>query len=165
MTRHRCKGPGCYKLLPEASPKGGRPRLYCSERCRSRVRRSYERYVHRVETKEARVDATAEERHRLRSAVYAVASEARRLAAALDAEAAKPEYDQPAWWDRIEPERGRPAAPYTRAALELLEAARQAVAAAVVADRTAAWSWAEIGEALGVSADTAARRYRPNPQG
>ncbi|WP_190133442.1 hypothetical protein [Streptomyces mashuensis] len=114
-----------------------------------------------METKEARADATAEERHRLRSAVYAVAREARRLAAALDAEAAKPEYDQPAWWDRARPESGRPGAPYTRAALGLLEAAQEAVAIAVTADRTAGRPWAEIGEALGVSADTAARRYRP----
>ncbi len=161
MTRHRCQGPGCYKLLPEASPRGGRPQMYCSERCRSRVRRSHQRYVRRVETKEARVDATAEERHRLQSAAYAVAREARSLAAALDAEAAKPEYDQPAWWDRPRPEFGRPGAPYTRAALALLEAAQEAVAAAVTADRTAARGWAEIGEALGISADTAARRYRP----
>ncbi|WP_143667115.1 hypothetical protein [Streptomyces sp. FBKL.4005] len=114
-----------------------------------------------MERKEARTDTTAEERHRLRVAAYEVATVARRLAAALDAEAEKPDYEQPAWWaERPEPERGRPGAPYTRAALELLEAARQAVAAAVVADRTAGNAWSEIGKALGVSGDTAARRYR-----
>ncbi|NJP82339.1 hypothetical protein HCK01_34475 [Streptomyces sp. AA8] len=49
---------------------------------------------------------------------------------------------------------------YTRAALGLLDAAHAAVAAAVAADRAAGDGWAAIGAALGVSEDTAARRYR-----
>ncbi|WP_275477364.1 hypothetical protein [Streptomyces roseifaciens] len=42
--------------------------------------------------------------------------------------------------------------------------AHAVVAAAVVADRAAGDGWAVIGAALGVSEDTAARRYRrPRP--
>ncbi|MER6433961.1 hypothetical protein ABT272_40605 [Streptomyces sp900105245] len=98
--------------------------------------------------------------HRLRSAAYAVAREARRLATVPDEEAAKPRWAQPAW-DPSRPDLGRPAAPYTRAALELLDAAHEAMAAAVTADRAAGRGWAAIAATLEVSEDTAARRYRP----
>ncbi len=164
MARHYCRGPGCTRLLPEAGPAGGRPRLYCSDRCRSRDRRLRERIDRGLDRREARLEETAEDRHRLTAAAYVVAREARHLAAVLDAEADQPDWRQPAWWNRPEPDLGRPGAPYTRAALTLLEAAQQAVAAAVAADRAAGDGWAEIGGALGVSADTAARRYsRPIP--
>ncbi|TJZ41219.1 hypothetical protein FCH28_37685 [Streptomyces piniterrae] len=160
MTRHRCNGPDCYKLLPEASLHGGRPRLYCSERCRSRHRRRSRGYDHLLKQREERTSSAAEERHRLRTAAYEVAREARRLAAVLDDEADRPRYEQPAWSDRWFGRPG-PEAPYTRATLELVETVHQALAAAVAADRAAGRGWTEIGEALGVSADTAARRYRP----
>ncbi|MFC5149908.1 hypothetical protein [Streptomyces aureoversilis] len=159
MARHRCHGPGCGLLLPDAGPAGGRPRLFCSERCRSRHRRLMQRIDRGRERREDRLQATAEERHRLRAAAFTVAREARRLAAALDAEAAEPDWRQPAGWGRPHPA-GRLGAPYTRSALQLLEAAHVAVAAAVAADRAAGNGWAEIGAALGVSEDTAARRYR-----
>ncbi|MEU1816785.1 hypothetical protein ABZ543_16500 [Streptomyces roseifaciens] len=158
MTRHRC--PECGLLLPDVGPAGGRPRRYCSERCRSRERRFMQRIERGMEQREDRLQATDEERHRLRAAAYVVAREARRLAAALDAEAAEPDWRQPAGRDRSRPEDSGPGAPYTRAALDLLAAAHTAVAAAVAADRAAGDGWAAIGAALGVSEDTAARRYR-----
>ncbi|WP_367140989.1 MULTISPECIES: hypothetical protein [Streptomyces] len=113
-----------------------------------------------MERREDQLQATDEERHRLRGAAYVVAREARRLAAVLDAEAAEPAWRQPGWEDRSRPDSGRPGAVYTRAALDLLEAAHAAVAAAVAADRAAGDGWAVIGAVLGVSGDTAARRYR-----
>ncbi|WP_189867110.1 hypothetical protein [Streptomyces poonensis] len=158
--RQRCQGPGCAELLPEAGVRGGRPRRYCSERCRSSSRRFLALLDRCLARRGARLETMAEERHLLRSAAYTVANEARGLAAVLDAEAGRPGWEQPAWWDRARPELGRPGAPYTRAALELLEAAHLAVAAAVAADRAPGDGWAEIGAALGVSEDTAARRYR-----
>ncbi|MFD9226121.1 hypothetical protein ACFWDI_40410 [Streptomyces sp. NPDC060064] len=96
----------------------------------------------------------------MRSAAYSVAAEARRLAGLLDPEVAKPDWEQPAWRPQHLPELGQPGTPYTRAALELLDTARRAVAAAVTADRAAGYGWTAIGDALGVSPDTAARRYR-----
>ncbi|MEV6726891.1 hypothetical protein AB0M94_38975 [Streptomyces xanthochromogenes] len=102
---------------------------------------------------------TGEERHRLRSATYAVAGQARRLAATLDTEDTLPDWQQPGWGSP-RPEPGRPAARYARAALQLLAAAEDAMAAAVAADRAAGDGWASIGTALGTSEDTAARRYR-----
>ncbi|MCQ8774380.1 hypothetical protein [Streptomyces telluris] len=77
-----------------------------------------------------------------------------------DAEAAEPAWRQPAGRDHSRPDSGGPGAVYTRAALGLLDAAHAAVAAAVAADRAAGDGWAAIGAALGVSEDTAARRYR-----
>ncbi|WP_435260495.1 hypothetical protein [Streptomyces sp. 1222.5] len=106
------------------------------------------------------MDATGEERHRLRSAAYTVACEARRLAAVLDEETAKPRWAKPAR-DQPRPDLGRPAAPYTRAVLQLLNAAHEAIAAAVAADRAAGSGWAAIAAALNVSEDTATRRYGP----
>lgn len=53
-----------------------------------------------------------------------------------------------------------PIAGYTAAALPLLSQARATLAAAVAADRASGATWHEIAGALGISADTAARRYR-----
>ncbi|MER5860532.1 hypothetical protein ABT131_33800 [Streptomyces sp900105245] len=155
-----CLGPGCNEQLAKAGALGGRSRRYCSERCRGRYRRFCDRLERGLVRQEARLDATGEDRHRLRSAAYTVAREARRLAAVLDEEAAKPRWAQPAW-DQPRPDRGRPAASYTRAALELLNAAHEAMAAAVAAGRAAGSGWAAIAAALEVSEDTAARHYRP----
>ncbi|WP_435280076.1 hypothetical protein [Streptomyces sp. 1222.5] len=109
---------------------------------------------------EQRMDATGEALRQLRSAAYMAEHEARGLAAVVDDEAAKPRWSQPAW-DRPRPELGRRPAPYTRTALELLQAAHEAMAAAVAADRAAGSGWAAIAAALDISEDTAARRYRP----
>ncbi|MEU4850572.1 hypothetical protein [Streptomyces gilvosporeus] len=163
MPRRRCLE--CRALLPEASPAGGRPQLYCSARCRGRHRRFMRRYALAADRRDDRLEATDEERHRLRATVFAVAREARRLAAELEAEAQQPVWRQPAWSERAYPEFGLPGAPYTRAALEILDAAEQALAQAVTADRAAGHTWETIGAALGVSSDTAARRYRrPAPR-
>ncbi|MFJ2478257.1 hypothetical protein ACIOWI_35820 [Streptomyces sp. NPDC087659] len=120
----------------------------------------HQRIVKGMERREVRMADTAEERHLLRTRAYLVAREARRLAAVLDSEAQQPDWGQPAWWEHPRNEFGRSAAPYTRAALQLLEAAHEAMAAAVAADRAAGAGWAAIGATLGVSEDTAARRYR-----
>ncbi|MFF8867877.1 hypothetical protein ACF08B_38205 [Streptomyces sp. NPDC015139] len=110
------------------------------------------------------METAGEAGQRLRSAADTVAREARRLAAVLDDEAAKPRWTQPAQ-NRSRPELGLPAALYTHAALALLQAAHQAMAAAVATDRTAGNGWAAIAAALGTSEDTAARRYRPGTKG
>ncbi|MFG3158116.1 hypothetical protein ACGF7W_39455 [Streptomyces sp. NPDC048219] len=154
-----CEGPGCGHVLASICLRGGRPRLYCSERCRSRARRLRDRIDRNLERREDRAGAVGEQRHLLRAAAYTAATSARRLAAELDAEANRPE-EYPGRWRELAPERGRAAGQYTRAALEVLEAARLVVAAAVAADRAAGDDWAAVGEALGVSADTASRRYR-----
>ncbi|MFL4497357.1 hypothetical protein ACJ6WD_39895 [Streptomyces sp. VTCC 41912] len=154
MTRRRCIE--CGTRLPEASLAGGRPQLYCSARCRGRHRRLGRHQDQRAE----RLEAAAEERYALRADAFAVARAARDLAAALDAEAQLRPGDQPAGWLRPEPELGRPAAPYTRAVLPLLAAVHQAVHQAVAVDRAAGHTWDAIGGALGVSGDTAARRYQ-----
>jgi hypothetical protein len=107
------------------------------------------------------VDDLLVERHRLRTAAYGVARSARFLAAELDGEDTRPGWEQPGW--ELPAERPHtPGAHYTRAALALAAAALDAVAAAVAADRAAGDTWPEIGRALGVSPDTAARRY-PRP--
>ena len=66
-------------------------------------------------------------------------------------------------WALSEERPHRPGARYTRAALDVLAAAGELKAAAVTADRAAGDRWPQIGRALGVSPDTAARRYRPRP--
>ncbi|MEV7471971.1 hypothetical protein AB0O20_36645 [Streptomyces kronopolitis] len=113
------------------------------------------------ERRDGRLEATGEERHRLRAEAFAVAHAARRLAAQLEAQAQQEPWRQPAW--STQPRSGRSAAPYTRAARDILNTAEHALAQAVTADRAAGQTWADIGAALGVSADTAARRYRHLP--
>ena len=111
--------------------------------------------------REVRLTVVGEELHVLRSTVYATANAARHLAAELDAEPDRPERDQPAaWYGRKPPADWTGAGRYTRAALEVLGEAAALVAAAVAADRAAGSNWTEIGATLGVSADTASRRYR-----
>lgn len=111
--------------------------------------------------RETRLVVVGEELHGLRSAAYATANAARRLAADLDAEPDRPERDQPAaWHGRKPPADWTGAGRYTRAALEVLGSAADLMAAAVAADRAAGSNWAEVGATLGVSADTASRRYR-----
>ncbi|MGW2725118.1 hypothetical protein [Streptomyces sp. NPDC001492] len=107
-----------------------------------------------------RVDAMVTERHAVRAAAYQVARAARVLAAELDAEDARPDWEQTDWTLSAE-RRHRPGAHYTRAALDIVAAAGELLAAAVAADRAAGDGWHEIGRPLGVSPDTAARRYRP----
>jgi hypothetical protein len=111
--------------------------------------------------REGRLTAVDEELHMLRSAAYATANTARRLAAELDVEPDRPEREQPAAWYGLKPPAGwTGAGRYTRAALEVLGSAADLMAAAVAADRAAGSNWAEIGATLSVSADTASRRYR-----
>ncbi|MEU3902033.1 hypothetical protein [Streptomyces sp. NPDC045251] len=111
--------------------------------------------------RETRLTIVGEELHMLRSAAYATANAARHLAADLDVEPDRPERDQPAaWYGRKPPADWTGAGRYTRAALEVLGSAVDLMAAAVAADRAAGSNWAEIGATLGVSADTASRRYR-----
>ena len=122
-----------------------------------------ERIKRRLEepTPEARWEATAEQRHMARTAAYVVANQARHLAHQLadEAPAAQaPEKQAPAW--PPQPDADQTRARHTHAAMEVLEAARQLLAAAVQADRATGTSWSVIGQALGVSADTAARHYR-----
>ncbi|MFF3748584.1 hypothetical protein, partial [Streptomyces kronopolitis] len=81
MARRRCLE--CRALLPEAGSAGGRPQLYCGERCRARHRRFMHRLDMTAERRDDRLEATDEERHRLRADVFAVAHAARRLAAEL----------------------------------------------------------------------------------
>ncbi|WP_432112567.1 hypothetical protein [Streptomyces sp. YPW6] len=152
MTRRHCLGPRCTVLLPAPRAGGGRPRLYCSERCRSAHRRLVARIDRGLLNRAETADATEEALHRLRSAVYAVAAQARHTAHALDPQTAR----EPR--DRLD---GGPPATSTRAVLGLVEAAHTALAAAVEADRTAGSGWSAIGAALGISEDTAARRYQP----
>ncbi|MFF7234362.1 hypothetical protein [Streptomyces sioyaensis] len=161
MVRRRCRE--CRALLPEAGPAGGRPQLYCGERCRARHRRFMRRLDDATERHDGRLEATGEERHRLRADVFAVAHAARRLAAQLEAQAQQEPWHQPAWSSQPRPQSGRPAAPYTRAASDILNTAEQALAQAVAADRAAGQTWGDIGGVLGISADTAARRYRHLP--
>ncbi|GHF74132.1 hypothetical protein GCM10010218_64080 [Streptomyces mashuensis] len=118
-----------------------------------------------TDRREVRLEDTAERRHEVRAAAYAVAGAARRLAAELDAEAERPDWQQPAGWHgrRLTAQPQHPAGRYTTAALEVLDQAHGLVAAAVAADRAAGADWASIGAALGVSADTASRRYRTMP--
>ncbi len=133
--------------------------MFCSERCRSRWRRYTARVARRQARREERTDALAEPRHELRRAAYQAAAAARALAALADAEEERGEGE-------MEDRDWRPqqaAARYARTALPLFEAAGAALAAAVEADRTAGDSWPVLGRALGVSADTAARRYRRAP--
>ncbi|MCG0068450.1 hypothetical protein L0F81_35185 [Streptomyces tricolor] len=114
-----------------------------------------------AERREVRLDGVAERRYEVRSAAYAVASAARRLAAELDTEAERPDWQQSAWHGALRTrEPWQPAGRYTTAALRVLDEAHRLVAAAVAADRAAGCDWALIGAALGVSADTASRRYR-----
>jgi hypothetical protein len=118
-----------------------------------------------ADRREVRLEDAGERRYEVRSAAYAVASVARRLAAELDAEAERPDWQQPAGWHGTRREREPwepwyPAGRYTAAALDVLDEAHRLVAAAVAADRAAGCDWALIGAALGVSADTASRRYR-----
>ncbi|MFD4144642.1 hypothetical protein [Streptomyces sp. NPDC058572] len=118
MTRRKCLG--CRRQLTEPSSRGGRPQRFCSERCRSRWRRFGEALARGRDQRDQRLETTGEERYRLRSQAYTVASTARRMAAVLDEEEKHEDWRQPAW-DRPRP--GRPAT-YTAAALELLDAAR-----------------------------------------
>ncbi|MEU2578750.1 hypothetical protein ACIP3B_36240 [Streptomyces anulatus] len=152
MTRRHCLGPSCTVLLPAPGADGGRPRLYCGERCRSAHRRLAARIDRGLLNRAETADATEEALHKLRSAVYSVAAEARHMAQALDPQAARQPRDR---------QEGGPAATATLAALGLVEAAHSALTAAVEADRAAGSGWSAIGVALDVSEDTAARRYRP----
>ncbi|MCZ4611351.1 hypothetical protein O3S80_47920 [Streptomyces sp. Lzd4kr] len=108
-----------------------------------------------------RSDTVSEHRHLLRRAAYAAASQARRLAAQLDAESSASSWDQRAW--SAADRQPTTAARYTRAALAVLDEALMVVTAAVATDRAVGDDWTAIGAALGVSADTASRRYRPHP--
>ncbi|MDX2802320.1 hypothetical protein [Streptomyces scabiei] len=119
-----------------------------------------------ADRREVRLDDAGERRHEVRSVAYAVASTARRLAAELDAEAERPDYRQPAGWhgSRLAVSASwYLAGRYTAAALDVLDEAQRLVAVAVAADRAAGADWSAIGDALGVSADTASRRHRGLP--
>lgn len=156
-----CWGPRCGQRLPKPGTQGGRPRKFCSTRCRARWRRQHARMKRVGDRREGRLTAVGEELHVLRSAAYAAANAARRLAAELDVEPDRLEREQPAAWYGLKPpadwaDAGR----YTRAALEVLGETADLMAAAVAVDRAAGSTWAEIGATLGVSADTASRRYR-----
>ncbi|OYP10137.1 hypothetical protein CFC35_41600 [Streptomyces sp. FBKL.4005] len=108
-----------------------------------------------TDRREVRLDGVAERRYEVRSAAYAVASAARRLAAELDAEAERPDWLQPAWHGAPRArEPWQPAGRYTTAALGVLDEAHRLVAAAVAADRAAGCDWALIGAALGVGTVT-----------
>uniref|UniRef100_UPI003F499C4F hypothetical protein n=1 Tax=unclassified Streptomyces TaxID=2593676 RepID=UPI003F499C4F len=107
--------------------------------------------------REARGEALEEPRYLLRVAAFRASAAARSLAALVDAEGERPPWDTEVRRREGHPER---AARWTRAALALEDAAAAVMAAAVAADRAAGDTWAVVGEALGVSADTAARRYR-----
>ncbi|MGW1674569.1 hypothetical protein [Streptomyces sp. NPDC002324] len=105
------------------------------------------------------MDGMVSARHEMRTAAYRVAREARIVAAELDAQDSRPGWQQPGW--ELPAERpGLPSAEYTRAALNVLDAAQQLLSAAVDLDRAAGIGWPDVGQALGVSADTAARRRR-----
>ncbi|WP_125264856.1 hypothetical protein [Streptomyces alboflavus] len=148
--------------LPQASVAGGRPRRFCSERCRS----AWRRYVARVHRGRhgsyEQWEAAAEHRHQVATAAYEVASAARHLAAALAAESDDPPTPLDTWRQPQRPPRlSDQSAGHTQAAAAVLAAAQKLAAAAVAADRAAGHSWEAIGRVLGVSADTAARRYRP----
>lgn len=80
------------------------------------------------------------------------------------AEDVLPEWQQPGW--ELSSDRPNlPTAHYTRAALDVLDDARALLAVAVAADRATGDGWPEIVRALGVSANTAARRDRPGASG
>lgn len=139
MARGRCRE--CRALLPAAGSAGGRPQLYCGERCRARHPRFMRRLDVAAERRDGRLEVTGEERHRLRAEAFAVAYAARRLAAELEAEAQQEPWRQPAWSHQPRPEDGRPGAPYTRAARDVLHAAEQALVQAVAVDRAAGCSY------------------------
>ncbi|WP_411152958.1 hypothetical protein [Streptomyces sp. A30] len=116
-----------------------------------------------TDRREVRLEDADERRHEMRSAAYTVASAARRVAVELDAEAERPDYRQPAGWhgSRLAVSASwYLAGRYTAAALDVLDEAHRLVASAVAADRAAGADWSTIGDTLGVSADTASRRYR-----
>ncbi|MEU7230010.1 hypothetical protein [Streptomyces chrestomyceticus] len=111
----------------------------------------------REAVREARGEALEEPRYLLRTAAFRASAAARAVAALVDAEGERAPWDTEVRRREGHPER---AAWWTRAAVALEDAAAAVMAAAVAADRAAGDTWAAVGEALGVSADTAARRYR-----
>jgi hypothetical protein len=159
-NRYQCLGPNCKEWLTAPGASGGQPRKFCSESCRSRSRRLRARVERAQRARDGRVDAMVTARHMVRTAAYRTARAARVLAAEIDAEDVAPDWRQPGW--HLPEERLKaPHVRYTVAAAEILAEARDLLAAAVEADRIAGIGWPTIGQALGVSADTAARRYRP----
>lgn len=148
--RRRCSN--CQTSLPPPEPRG-RPRKYCSDACRWAMRRHWRnspvpRWVRRQRDTHAR-------RRQLRDQVDRLAHAAGELSIDLRAEDLAPQHDQAGW------KRPGPIAGYTAAALPLLARARVVLAAAVTTDRAAGATWEEIAAVLDISADTAARHYRP----
>ncbi|MFF8594979.1 hypothetical protein ACF061_26735 [Streptomyces sp. NPDC015220] len=111
----------------------------------------------RTAAPQTRPERTTEHRHELRSAASTLANAARRLAAELDAEATR---RQPAGPRTPAPPTGQPPTGHTRAALDILHAARHLVMAAVTADRTARDNRTAIPKTLTPRLDAASRRYR-----
>jgi hypothetical protein len=159
-----CLAIGCTNSFPAERGRGGRPRKFCSDRCRSRWRRWQERRARKLAAPVERWEDTTDVRHEVQAAAYQVAGQARKFAAELVEESDTPPdpYGLYASPRAPAPRREVPAG-YTRAALDVAAAVEDLVAAAVAADRVAGHSWEQIGQVLGVSADTAARRYRPSP--
>lgn len=142
----------CGNPLPQSSSRGGQPRAYCNDQCRWAFHRGRSQRWRPLDQLHQRQPDTRRQRH-LRQQAEHLASTAHQLAHDLQAEDLAEPTQQTGWAQG-------PIAGYTAAALPLLSQARATLAAAVAADRASGATWHEIAAVLGISADTAARRYR-----